>query len=170
MRFNKRSRKIRIKKKKKKGKKSTISISFVVYTLVGAVILLVLYLAIMKKHDEKLKDIKLDKVSKDMDRICLAALLYFQEYGEYPLRNQGPRILTRAYLKNPDKNSPASETGFLEHVPVDPWGNPYSYEYSTREDAVILQCRGADGKPEGTGEAADIIRRGCPPTILPGSD
>jgi len=168
MRLNKPSRKIRIKKKKRK--KPAISISFIVYTLIGAVILLVLYMAVIKKHDEKIQDIKQDKISTDMDRICLAALLYFQDYGEYPLLEQGTRILTRAYLKNAEKKSPSAKIGFLDHVPVDPWGNRYSYEYSTKEDAVILQCQGADGKPGGTGEAADIIRKGCPPTILPGLD
>jgi len=168
MRFNKGSRKIRVKKKK--GKKPPVSTSFVIYTLIGVVILFILYLAVIKKHDQKLQDIKLDKISKDMDRICLAALLYYQDNSEYPLSDQGPRILSNTYLKNVDGKDPGTKIGFLYHVPVDPWGNHYSYQYSTKENAIILQCRGADGKPGGEGDAADTTRRGCPPTILPGLD
>ena len=169
MRFNKASRKIRIKKKKKK--KPVISTSFVVYLLIGAALLFILYLAVINKHGQKLQDIKQEKISKDMDRICLAALLYFQDYGEYPLSDRGTIFLTKAYLKKEtDKTDPAAEGGFLEKILADPWGNPYTYEYSTKENAIILRCRGADGKPGGTGEAADVIRQGCPPTILPGLD
>lgn len=47
---------------------------------------------------------------------------------------------------------------FIEHLPVDPWGNPYVYSANEREWADVLSY-GADGRPGGRGAAADISGR-----------
>jgi general secretion pathway protein G len=61
---------------------------------------------------------------------------------------------------------PTEEEGFtpliagrvIESVPADPWGHPYLYRFNGKRGSVLSY--GADGKPGGTGEAADLSSGG----------
>ena len=69
---------------------------------------------------------------------------------------------------------PTEEEGFapllggrlLRSVPTDPWGRPYVYRFDGKRGSVLSY--GADGKPGGTGEDADlssggVVSEGVPP-------
>ena len=47
--------------------------------------------------------------------------------------------------------------GYLESVPVDPWGNPYAF--LSDGDAYSVKSYGADGSEGGEGKYADIDTR-----------
>ncbi|MFB1482042.1 type II secretion system protein GspG [Corallococcus sp. RDP092CA] len=61
---------------------------------------------------------------------------------------------------------PSQEQGFtplidsrvLDATPLDPWGHPYIYRMVGKTGAVL--SLGSDGKPGGTGEAADLFSGG----------
>lgn len=49
---------------------------------------------------------------------------------------------------------PGTDEGFLDSLRPDPWGSPYDYRREGRR--WKLRSFGADGAPEGTGDAADL--------------
>lgn len=61
---------------------------------------------------------------------------------------------------------PSEEEGFtplvagriIDAVPADPWGHPYVYKYDGKRGNVLSY--GADGKPGGVGEDADLSSGG----------
>jgi general secretion pathway protein G len=53
---------------------------------------------------------------------------------------------------------PLLQTGLIKDVWLDPWGRPYIYKMEGRNGYVLSY--GADGKPGGQGEDADIISGG----------
>jgi general secretion pathway protein G len=64
------------------------------------------------------------------------------------LRNRGrgwPRALDRLL---PD---------LLAEPPIDPWGRPLLYQPKPRGRGYVLSCYGSDGRPGGSGDAADIF-------------
>ncbi|MCY4187659.1 MAG: type II secretion system protein GspG [Bryobacterales bacterium] len=74
----------------------------------------------------------------------LTALQRFNlDEGRYPSNAEGLDAI-RPYL---DKD-----------IPLDPWGNPYSYSYPGAHGAAPdIVCFGNDGKPGGEDAAADIV-------------
>ncbi len=58
------------------------------------------------------------------------------------------------------KNPEARHKGYLQEIPLDPWGRPYYYQFSELGGMVATRYRlytlGADGKLGGSGEDADI--------------
>ncbi len=168
MRFDKRSRKIRVKKKKKKTKKQTkSSASFWGYAAFALVLLGLFYFLLYSGHQKGLRRIRQEKIQEDFDRICAAAILYSQEHGACPSTEQGIAVLVKRVIKPPSPGGPAVTDGALEHIPLDPWRNPYEYRGSPKADDITLICWGEDGRQGGTGEAADVIRKGCRSTALP---
>lgn len=162
MRFDKRSRKIRFKKKSK-----TKAGSFWGYLAAGMILLGLFYLVLYWGHEKQLRRTRQVKVQDDFDRICGAALLYFQDHGTYPTSEQGVAVLVKRKDKPTASAKATSGSGYLEHTPIDPWGNPYVYRGSQKADEITLICWGADGVQGGTGEAAEVIRQGCRSTALP---
>jgi general secretion pathway protein G len=76
------------------------------------------------------------------------------DIGRYPTAGEGLDLLTKG-----DKKSVAGWNGpyLASGVPLDPWGHAYVYEPPT--DAAHpprVHSLGADGKPGGTDQAADI--------------
>ncbi len=167
MRFNKPSRKIRIKKKKNNKSDPKQSVSFVIYLSIGIVLLAIFYFIIYQRHGEQLILTRKEKIQDDMDKICSAAILYFQDHGKYPLRSQGIDILTKTSISSQDTDMDVPGTKYLARIPLDPWKTRYDYQYNEKIDSIILTCWGSDRKPGGIKEAADIIRQGCPPSSFP---
>jgi hypothetical protein len=65
---------------------------------------------------------------------------------------QSSRWRRRAWPNSLDRLMP----DLLHEPPIDPWGRPLSYQPKPRNRGYVLSCYGADGKPGGIGEAADI--------------
>jgi general secretion pathway protein G len=78
------------------------------------------------------------------------------EVGRLPTVQEGLAVLTTPPV---DERAKARWRGpYLdEAVPADPWGNPYVYDIPGREGmAFALYSLGADGKPGGEGNDADV--------------
>ncbi|HYW30220.1 MAG TPA: type II secretion system major pseudopilin GspG [Gemmatimonas sp.] len=82
---------------------------------------------------------------------------YRLDNGEYPSSDQG---LDALWLR-PAVNPPANwkQPYLRKAVPRDPWGRAYLYVSPGRVNpqSYDLQSLGADGKPGGEGENADIV-------------
>jgi general secretion pathway protein G len=165
MRYDKKSRRIRIKKKKKKNSRSTAS--FLGYVAFAVVLLGIFYFLLYSNHKKGLRSIRQEKIQEDFDRICAAAILHAQEHGTCPSTEQGIAALVKKVVKPSAPGDSSVSTGILERMPLDPWRNPYAYRGSARADEITLISWGADGIQGGTEEAADVIRKGCRSTALP---
>jgi len=75
---------------------------------------------------------------------------------DYPTVEQGLEALVSAPegLQDPARYAAG---GYIRRLPLDPWGNPYQYEYPGQDGRIIdIYSLGADGQPGGEGLDADI--------------
>ena len=93
------------------------------------------------------------KAEADISALKTALDRYYLDNGFYPTTDQG----LQALVSSPTTGRiPANyeEGGYIERVPLDPWGNPYFYQ--SDGDNYALKSFGADGVEGGTGKNADI--------------
>ncbi|WP_223635162.1 type II secretion system protein GspG [Corallococcus sp. EGB] len=69
---------------------------------------------------------------------------YHRLMGSFPSQEQG--------------FTPLIESKVIDAPPLDPWGHPYVYRMVGKTGAVL--SFGSDGRPGGTGEAADLFSGG----------
>jgi general secretion pathway protein G len=96
------------------------------------------------------------KAAADLRAIEQALHLYKLDNSTYPTTDQGLQALVAKPASgiipthwNPD--------GYLEKVPLDPWGHPYVY--MSNGEKYTLKSLGADGEEGGEGKYADIDSR-----------
>jgi general secretion pathway protein G len=94
----------------------------------------------------------------DLRTISAALKLYRLDNGDYPTTEQGLAALADKPTAAPAPANWASE-GYLEQVPVDPWGQPYVYRSPGTAGRFDLLSYGKDGKPGGEGLDADLNTR-----------
>ena len=91
----------------------------------------------------------------DVGTIVQAFKLYRLDIGRYPTTEQGIKALVEKPTSEPvPQNWKAG--GYLDSIPKDPWGNPYQYANPGTRGEIDVYSFGADGKPGGTGNDADI--------------
>ena len=78
---------------------------------------------------------------------------YRLDVGKYPTTDQGLDALRRQPEDLPNWDGPY----LPKEVPLDPWGNPYEYRSPGEQGDYDLLSLGADGRPGGEGEDADIV-------------
>ena len=93
------------------------------------------------------------KAAADIKGVEEALHLFKLDNGFYPTTDQG----LQALVQPPANARNWSADGYLERVPVDPWGNQYIY-FSDGQDFVV-KSYGADGQEGGEGKNADIDSR-----------
>ena len=93
------------------------------------------------------------KAAADIKGIEEALNLFKLDNGFYPNTSEGLQGL----VQRPGNAKNWNAEGYLDHVPVDPWGNNYIY-LSDGQD-VIVKSYGADGQDGGEGKNADIDNR-----------
>jgi general secretion pathway protein G len=78
---------------------------------------------------------------------------YKLDTGNFPATEQGLQALRTAPTELKNWNGPY----LPKEIPPDPWGNPYVYKYPGEHgDEPDIISYGADGRPGGEGENADI--------------
>lgn len=93
------------------------------------------------------------KALADVKGIEEALHLFKLDNGFYPTTDQG----LQALITRPSNARNYSPDGYLDKLPVDPWGNPYVY-FSDGQN-YIVKSYGADGQEGGEGKNADIDSR-----------
>ena len=99
---------------------------------------------------------RVTKAAADIKSIEQALSLYKLDNGGFPTSEQG----LQALVTPPTSGPPArrwNPDGYLDKVPVDPWGSPYVFR-SDGNSFVILSY-GADGAEGGDGKNGDIDSR-----------
>ena len=95
------------------------------------------------------------KASKDQISLFETAIdTYRVDVGKFPTTEQG----FQALRVRPAGVGDRWDGPYLKKdIPLDPWGNPYSYKYPGEHGDYDIVSMGADGKPGGDGEDADIV-------------
>ena len=92
---------------------------------------------------------------QDIGAIMQALKLYRLDNQMYPSTEQGLQALVTKPTTTPVPNN-WKEGGYLERLPMDPWGNPYQYLNPGTHDKIDVFSLGADGTAGGQGNDADI--------------
>lgn len=79
--------------------------------------------------------------------------LYKLDVGRFPRTNEGLEALVSQPGGAKGWNGPYLKK---DEVPEDPWGNEYVYRSPGQSGAMDIISYGADGRPGGTGEDADV--------------
>ncbi|AEH45973.1 general secretion pathway protein G [Thermodesulfatator indicus DSM 15286] len=81
---------------------------------------------------------------------------YRLDMGHYPTTEEGLKALVEPPANEEDKAKWQGPYLKKRKVPLDPWGRPYHYRSPGEHGDYDLWTYGADGKPGGEGEDADI--------------
>jgi general secretion pathway protein G len=106
---------------------------------------------IMGRPDEA----RVAKARQDMRAIEAALNLYRLDNFAYPTTDQGLAALIERPVTDPVPGNWKSG-GYLDRMPMDPWGRPYLYLAPGEHDELDLMTYGADGQAGGDGPNADL--------------
>lgn len=104
------------------------------------------YFAHLGKSEVKAAKMQISAIRKALD-------VYRLDIGSYPDQQQGLSALVVAPQGGTKWQGPYLEKA----VPNDPWGNPYTYRIPGESREFDLVSLGADGRPGGVNENADIV-------------
>ena len=106
----------------------------------------------LKGATDKAKRIK---AQADISALKTALDRYYLDNGSYPSSDQGLTALVSA-PQNGKVPADYPPGGYIEKIPNDPWGNTYQYLDPGVHGEIDVFSYGADGKPGGEGNDADI--------------
>ena len=98
---------------------------------------------------------RVGKVLADFKNIETALKIYRLDNYVYPTTEQGLEALVEPSTLDPEPRN-FKEGGYLEDVPLDPWGRPYLYLSPGEHGEVDLYSLGADGLSGGEDQSIDI--------------
>ena len=123
--------------------------------MVVIVILSILALVIVPRVIDRPDQARAARAQSDIAAIASAVQLYRLDNFRYPTTEQGLRALVTRPRTDPAPQNWASN-GYMDRVPVDPWGEPYQFlEPGVYGDFDVFTY-GADGVSGGSAADADI--------------
>jgi general secretion pathway protein G len=127
------------------------------FTLVELLVVLVILTLLASLVGPRLLD-QLGGAKVKTTRVQIAEIeqaldLYKLDIGRYPAEAEGLRALVERPGTVNGWNGPYLKKG----LPSDAWNNPYQYKLVGRHGSPDIYSLGADGKPGGDGDAADIF-------------
>lgn len=123
--------------------------------MVVVVILSILALVVVPRVIDRPDQARVARAQSDIAAISSAVNLYRLDNFRYPSTEQGLQALVTQPTSEPVPPNWATN-GYMDRLPVDPWGQPYQYlEPGVHGDFDVFSY-GADGAPGGTGIDADI--------------
>lgn len=103
------------------------------------------YFAQVGKSETKLARAQIDALEKALDQ-------YRADVGRYPSSEQG----LAALMTRPGNEARWAGPYLKRELPADPWGRPYLYKQPGEHGEVDISSLGSDGRPGGSGDAADV--------------
>jgi general secretion pathway protein G len=103
------------------------------------------YFAQVGKSEVKTAKAQIDALEKALEQ-------YRLDVGHFPSNEQG----LNALITKPVDEARWDGPYLKKNVPADPWGNAYVYKFPGQHGDYDIFSYGNDGKPGGSGEAADI--------------
>ena len=123
--------------------------------MVVVVIMGVLAALVVPRLMGRTDDARILAARQDIATLMQALKLYRLDNQRFPTTEQGLQALVTRPASPPVP--PNWKTGgYLDRLNRDPWGNPYQYLSPGTHGEVDIFSYGADGKPGGTGNDADI--------------
>ncbi|MEZ5568144.1 MAG: type II secretion system major pseudopilin GspG [Halioglobus sp.] len=98
---------------------------------------------------------RVSKAKADFKNIETALKMYKLDNYVYPTTEQGLQALVEPSTLDPEPRN-FRQGGYLEELPLDPWGRPYLYLSPGENKAVDIYTLGADGLSGGEDQNADI--------------
>ena len=123
--------------------------------MVVVVILSVLALVIVPRVIDRPDQARAARAQADIAAISSAVNLYRLDNFRYPTTEQGLSALVTRPTTDPVPANWATG-GYMDRLPVDPWGQPYQYLSPGVHGDFDVFSYGADGVAGGTGADADI--------------
>ncbi len=123
--------------------------------LVVLVILGLLISVVAPNVLDRADEARVQKVYADFKNIETALKLYRLDNFVYPSTEQGLEALVEPSTIDPEPRN-FKQGGYLEELPVDPWGRPYLYLSPGEQGDVDIYSLGADGLSGGEGQNADV--------------
>ena len=123
--------------------------------MVVVVILGILAAIVVPRIMDRPDEARIIKAKQDIRVLQSALNLYKLDNFTYPTTDQGLQALTQP-PDIPPLPPKWKQGGYIETMPLDPWGNAYLYLQPGQNSAVDIYSLGADGQPGGEGSNADI--------------
>ena len=123
--------------------------------LVVIVILGILAALVVPRVLERPDEARVIAAKNDVAAILQALKLYRLDNGRYPTTEQGLSALVQRPTQPPAAPN-WKPNGYLERLPLDPWGNPYHFLSPGLRGEIVVFGFGADGAPGGAGIDADV--------------
>lgn len=122
--------------------------------LVVVVILGILAAIVVPRVMERPAEARITRVKQDLQGVMTALNLYKLDNFRYPGNEQGLQALIAKPSGQPE--APNWKGPYLDRLPMDPWSNPYQYQQPGQHGDIDVYSYGADGRPGGDGDAADV--------------
>ena len=123
--------------------------------MVVIAILAILAALIVPKVMSRPDEARVVAAKQDIAALMQALKLYRLDSKRYPTTEQGLQALVARPSQAPvPENWKAG--GYVEKLPLDPWGKPYQYLYPGLHGEIDVFSYGADGIPGGEGFDADV--------------
>ncbi len=123
--------------------------------MVVVVILGILAAVVIPRIMDRPDTARITKAKQDIRVLEGALNLYKLDNHFYPSTEQGLEALVQKPSGDPEPRN-WKEGGYIDRLPVDPWGNPYQYLNPGAHGPIDIYSLGADGQLGGEGVAADI--------------
>ncbi|AZU03314.1 general secretion pathway protein G [Glycocaulis alkaliphilus] len=98
---------------------------------------------------------RIEKARADIGRIEQAIEMFRLDMGRYPTTDEGLEVLVTAPA-DPRLAARFPEGGYINRLPEDPWGGEYQYMSPGEHGRFDVWSLGADARPGGDGNNADI--------------
>lgn len=98
---------------------------------------------------------RIEKARADIGRIEQAVEMFRLDMGRYPTTDEGLEVLVTAPA-DPRLAARFPEGGYINRLPEDPWGGQYQYMFPGENGRFDVWSLGADARPGGEGNNADI--------------
>ena len=136
--------------------RNRISRGFTLIELMIAVVIIGILAAIIAPNViGRLHDAKVSAAKQDVATLAQSLAMYKLDNGRFPTGEQGLRALVEKPSGSPPPNNWRSG-GYIARLPNDPWGNRYQFVNPGLHGDIDVFSMGADAKPGGEGENADI--------------
>jgi general secretion pathway protein G len=122
--------------------------------MVVVVILGILAALVAPNVISRIDDAQINRAKQDIRAVESALHLYRLDNFRYPTTDQGLEALVNQPADPSIRNWRAG--GYLDKIPVDPWGTPYQYLQPGQNGEFDVFTLGADQQPGGEGINGDI--------------
>ena len=123
--------------------------------MVVVVLLSILALVIVPRVIDRPDQARAARAQSDIAALSNAVQLYRLDNFRYPTTEQGLEALRAPPTTDPVPTNWA-QAGYIDRLPIDPWGQPYQYLSPGVHGDFDVFTFGADGVAGGTGADADI--------------